>query len=184
MNVAENGAALADHDVVAQFRVPVATFLAGCAKRDVVQESTAIANARSRADDDTGRVVDHEATTQPCCRVDVEPPTLGDTLLDHESHMRLAVTPKDMRESMCLDRLETFEMQKWRQVVVRGTVAFRDGPYVATCEPFDGAHLIIVRTQLTVIYLHEGFLPLLGWNGAIKRVCNHIRQCMAEISAG
>jgi hypothetical protein len=61
-----------------------------------VQESTAITNAGSRADDDTGRVVDHQATAQSCCRVDVESPTLGDTLLDHESHMRLAVTPKDM----------------------------------------------------------------------------------------
>jgi hypothetical protein len=44
--------------------------------------------------------------------------------------------------------------------------------------------LIIVRTQFTVVNLHEGFLPLLGWNGAIKCVCNHIRQCMAEIGAG
>src|SRR5271155_6184580 len=70
-DIAQNLGAGADHDAVANFRVPVFPFLAGAAQRHVVQDRHIVADHRGLADHETGGVIEKDAAPDLGGRMDV-----------------------------------------------------------------------------------------------------------------
>src|SRR5690606_29094938 len=60
-DVAKHLSAGADHDVVADLRMAIASFLAAAAECDAMEQRAVIADDRSLADDDARRVVEHQS---------------------------------------------------------------------------------------------------------------------------
>ncbi len=92
-------------------RMAVATFLAGAAESNAMQDRDVIADDGRFADHQAGRVIEEDALADARSRVDIRLENAGGTALQIEREITAAAIEKPMRETMGLQRLEALEIE-------------------------------------------------------------------------
>ena len=92
-----------------------------------MKEGALVANYGGRTDNYPGSMINHEASADGCCRMDVGTKPLIYQGLNGECQLLSAVAPEDVSEAMSLYDLVALEVHKGREHVLDRRVALRDG---------------------------------------------------------
>jgi len=112
LDIAEDLGARGKQHAAANFRMPVTFLLAGTTERDPVQHGHVVFHHRRFADDDSRRVVHHDATPYPRRGMNVHAEKLRHAALQEICKRGALTPPVPMRDPVTLQRMETFEEEK------------------------------------------------------------------------
>ena len=122
---AEHLRARADHDVVAERRVPLADVLARAAERHALIEQAVVADLGGLAYDDAGAVVDDEAAADVRAGVDLDARPHLRPLRDRARQKAASMPVQPVRDAVIDRRVQTVvEQQNFQRTARGGVISF------------------------------------------------------------
>ena len=106
-DVADDLAAGRQQHAAADLRMAIARYLAGTTERDRMQNRHVVFDDGRFADDDAGRVIEHDPGTDARGRVDVDAERHADLILEKAGERLTIAMPQPVRDAMRLQRVET-----------------------------------------------------------------------------
>ena len=100
----------------------VADLLARSSQGDIVQDGYVVTDDTGLADDNAGCVIEHQAVSQHCGRMDVDIEHLGDLALEEQRKLPAVKLPETVRDAVGLNCMESLEIKKRGAVKLDGRI--------------------------------------------------------------
>ena len=153
----------------------VLVFLAGAAKRYVMQDRNIVLDHRGLAHHKAGGVVEENAAADFRCRIDVALKHRRSTALQIEREILAALAVQPMRQAMRLDGVEAFVIEHRLDEAAGGRIAIDGGDDIGT-EGFAERRLVLKRV---VIGLAD---QVGGYVGVVEPLADAMRdRCLERV---